>query len=210
MAGEMYVPECFKETAPELIDEFLSNNPFGMLVTTHEGTPFVCHLPFMYEPDTGDKGRLLFHMARANSQWEHLLLSNEVLVVFQGPHAYVSPSWYVSPGVPTWNYAVVHVRGYPRIIESKTDVEAMLEQLTATHEQHMSNPWKSDGSCETRPKSLSMIVGFEVQINDVEAKFKLSQNRSVEERRRIAHELVSSNNQAAVAVGKLMGGDKWY
>lgn len=153
---------------------------------------------------TGSQGKLLGHMARANPQWLHFSPGSEVLAVFQGPHTYISPSWYSSPGVPTWNYAVVHLRGNPRLIESETELEALVEQLTHVQESHMPSPWKPNLVGERRSKLLSMIVGFEIEVTEVQAKFKLSQNRSPEDQQRAIKELSHSNNQTEAAVAKLM------
>lgn len=202
----MYIPEHFKETNQERISALIEGYPFGMLVTAPDGAPFVSHLPFLFERSAGSQGKLLGHMARANPQWQHFAEGSEVLAVFQGPHAYVSPSWYASPGVPTWNYAVVHLRGKPRFIEGESELEALVEQLTHVHESHMPSPWKPNLTGERRSKLLNMIVGFEIEITHVQGKFKLSQNRPLDDQQRVVEELSQSNNQADTAVAKLMSG----
>lgn len=202
----MYAPEHFNDTNPERIAALIEGNSFGMLVTAPNGEPFVSHLPFIFDRAAGTNGNLLCHMARANPQWQHFSSCSEVLVVFQGPHAYVSPSWYSSPGVPTWNYAVVHVRGRPRLIENETELEGLIEQLTHVYEAHMPNPWKPNLSGERRTKLLNMIVGFEIEITDIQAKFKLSQNRPPEDQQNVVEKLGQSSNQTEVAVAKLMSG----
>lgn len=200
----MYNPEHFKETNPERIAALITSHPFGMLVTAPDGVPYVSHLPFLFEPSVNAQGKLLGHLARANPHWQHLAAGGEVLVVFSGPHAYVSPSWYASPGVPTWNYAMVHVRGKPRLITDEVELEALLEKLTRVHEADMVQPWQSDLTGERRVKLLNMIVGFEIEITDIQAKFKLSQNRSSEDRQQVAEMLSQSGDQIEVAVAKLM------
>lgn len=200
----MYLPEHFEETNSERIAALIENNSFGMLVTAPDGVPFASHLPFIFECAAGAKGRLLCHMARANPQWQHFSRCGEVLVVFQGPHAYISPSWYSSSGVPTWNYAVAHLHGKPRLIESESELEALLERLTHVYESHMPNPWKSNLAGERRAKLLNMIVGFEIEITDIQAKFKLSQNRPPEDQQNVVEKLGQSGNQIEVAVAKLM------
>jgi len=200
----MYIPEHFKEINSERISALIEGNSFGMLVTAPDGVPFVSHLPFIFDYTAGAKGKLLCHMARANPQWQHFLMGGEILAVFQGPHAYVSPSWYSSPGVPTWNYAVVHLRGKPRLIESESELEALVERLTHVHESHMPNPWKPNLAGERRAKLLGMIVGFEIEVTDIQAKFKLSQNRPPEDQQSVTEKLDQSNNQTEIAVAKLM------
>jgi transcriptional regulator len=199
----MYIPEHFKEENHERIAALIRDNAFGMLITAPQGQPFVSHLPFLFER-SGEQGKLLGHMARANPHWQHFSSGADVLVVFQGPHAYVSPSWYASPGVPTWNYAVAHLRGKPRLIKLESELEALLARQTHVYEQTMPSPWKPGLTGERRTKLLSMIVGFEIEISDIQGKFKLSQNRSAEDRLRVIAELNSSTNQTEAAVAKLM------
>ena len=203
-ASAMYLPEDFEETNPERISALIDSHPLGMLVTAPDGIPFVSHLPFLHERGAGAKGKLIGHMARANPQWRHFSSGAEALAVFQGPHAYVSPSWYASPGVPTWNYAVVHVRGRPAIVEGEAELEGLLERLTRIHESARPNPWKPNLAGERRAKLLGAIVGFEIEITSALAKFKLSQNRPPEDRRRVASELRRSGSQIDAAVGELM------
>lgn len=200
----MYLPEHFRETDPDRIAALIDAHPFGTLVTAPDGAPFVSHLPFLLERTPGSPGRLLGHMARANPQWEHLAADGKVLAVFQGPHAYVSPSWYASPGVPTWNYAAVHVRGKARLIEAEPELEALVTQLTRVHESRMPVPWKPDLAGERRAKLLGMIVGFEIEITDIQAKFKLSQNRPAEDRQRVIQALRESGSQVEAALVALM------
>ncbi len=200
----MYIPDHFKETNPERIASFIKSHSFGILTTAPNGVPFVSHLPFLYSYFEGSQGKLFGHMARANSQWQHFTADGEVLAVFQGPHAYISPSWYSSPGVPTWNYAVVHLRGKPRLIESESELEALVERITCVHESHMPSPWKPNLEGERRSKLLNMIVGFEIEITDIQAKYKLSQNRSPEDQQRVIEELSQSNHQTETEIAKLM------
>jgi len=202
----MYIPKHFKETNSERISALIESNSFGMLVTAPDGAPFVSHLPFIFDPAASSKGKLLCHMARANPQWRHFSNDAEVLAVFQGPHAYVSPSWYSSPGVPTWNYAVVHLRGKPRLIESEPELEALVERLTHVYESHMPSPWKPNLAGERRTKILNLIVGFEIEITDIQAKFKLSQNRPPEDQLSVIEKLGQSSNQIDAAVAELMSG----
>jgi transcriptional regulator len=202
----MYIPEPFKETNSGRISALIEGNSFGMLVTAPDGVPFISHLPFIFDHAAGSKGQLLCHMARANPQWQHFSSSGEVLVIFQGPHAYVSPSWYSSPGVPTWNYAVVHLRGKPRLIESESELEALVERLTHVYESHMTSPWKPNLVGERRTKLLNMIVGVEIEITDIQAKFKLSQNRPLEDQQKVIEKLSQSSDQTEAAVAKLMSG----
>jgi transcriptional regulator len=200
----MYIPEHFKETNSERISALIERNSFGMLVTAPDGVPFVSHLPFIFDRAVGSKGILLCHMARANPQWQHFSSGGEVLAVFQGPHAYVSPSWYSSPGVPTWNYAVVHLRGKPRLIKSESELETLVERLTYVYESHMPGPWKPNLAGERRTTLLNLIVGFKIEVTAVQAKFKLSQNRPPEDQQNVVGKLSQSSNQTEAAVAELM------
>lgn len=200
----MYIPEFFKETNPERISALIEENSFGTLITAPEGAPFASHLPFLYERSKGSHGMLLGHMARANPQWQHFSSGIEVLAVFQGPHAYVSPSQHLSSGVPTWNYAVVHLRGKPRLIEGEPELKILLEQLTRVHESRTQEPCELSIADERYSKLIGMIAGFEIEITDIQASFKLSQNRPPEDRQRVIEKLSQSGNQTEAAVAKLM------
>jgi predicted FMN-binding regulatory protein PaiB len=121
MGGEdrkdaMYIPQFNHVTDPAILHALMQHFSFATLVTQHEGRPFATHLPFLVEPEHGEQGRLLAHLAKANPQWTDFGPGREALVIFQGPHTYISPSWYeTQPSVPTWNYAVVHAYGARRI-----------------------------------------------------------------------------------------------
>lgn len=200
----MYIPKHFHEKDSERILALIEANSFGMLVTAPDGVPFVSHLPFILDHASGSEGKLLGHMARENPQWQHFSSGDEVLAVFQGPHAYVSPSWYSSPGVPTWNYAVIHLRGKPQLIKSESELESLVERLTHIYESQQVNPWKPNLSGERRTKLLNMIVGFEIEITDIQAKFKLNQNRPLEDQQNVIQHLSQSSDQTEGAVAKLM------
>lgn len=196
----MYLPEHFNESDAGRALALVEANPFGQLVTAPDGVPFVSHLPFLPVRD-GAGVRLLGHMARANPQWRHFEAAREVLTIFNGPHAYVSPSWYAATGgVPTWNYAVAHLRGVPRLIEDAAEVDALLEAMTRVHE----GPRQSDPLPEYKAALLGMLVGFEIEVTAIQAKFKLSQNRPAEDRRRVMQALERSGREGDAAVARLM------
>lgn len=199
----MYLPKHFEETDSERALALVEANPFGMLVTAPDGEPFVSHLPFLLNRD-GNGVRLLGHMARANPQWRHFAEAREVLVVFQGPHAYVSPSWYAAPDVPTWNYAVVHLRGAPRVIEDGAELERLLAAMTRAHEAEEAALRRADPGMERKAKLMGMVVGFEIAVSGIRAKFKLGQNRSEEDRRRVADALAETGGESGAAVARLM------
>jgi len=200
----MYLPGHFKEEHQDKLTAFIRQHSFGLLVSMHEHRPFASHLPFLHESDEGGHGKLLGHMARANPQWQSLADGQEVLVVFQGPHAYISPSWYGAPGVPTWNYAVVHARGIARLIEDKADFWGLLQRMTEHYEAAFERPWQPKLSETERERLLDMIVGFEVAISDIQGKFKLSQNRSPQIRTNVIGHLRASASPSDMAVASLM------
>ena len=195
----MYIPDHFKETDPASLTTLLRDYPFGTLITVHDGLPFVSHIPFLHERKSDGTLVLRGHLAKANPQWRDLTEKQTALAVFQGPHAYVSPSWYESPGVPTWNYAVVHIYGKARLLQDQASLEKLLEELTTVYESDQSNPWKPGLSRERRAQLLGMIVGFEIEAQDIQANFKLSQNRSRNDQQAVIDQLNKSPSTCALA-----------
>jgi len=157
----------------------MAQNSFATLITQDEnGSPFASHLPILHEPDPKPAGLLLGHVARANPQWRHFENQQQVLAIFHGPHAYVSPRWYsTSPAVPTWNYAVVHAYGIPKVFSDEEHLEAVVRRLVRFYEGDSENAWKGDLPGDFMRKQMKAIVGFEIQLTRLEGKFKLGQNR---------------------------------
>ena len=178
----MYTPQHFAETDPETIAAFIRENAFGVMVSVVDGKATASQIPFLYEVDTGV---LLGHVARANPQWQELSSAQDVLVIFQGPHAYVSPTWYKGAGVPTWNYATVQVRGTATTFDDPERLRQLLARLTDRYEATRPEPWSGDYN----PRMLEQIVGIEISITECQAKFKLSQNRPLDDRRAVAEKL---------------------
>ncbi|HMI94803.1 MAG TPA: FMN-binding negative transcriptional regulator [Polyangiales bacterium] len=178
----MYVPESFRVPDRAVIAGFIAAHGFAVLVSQTEQGPFATHVPLLLErAETGDV--LVGHMARANPHWRHFERGAEALVIFQGPHAYVSPSWYAaSPAVPTWNYSVVHAYGRPAVVADTTRVRAIIDALAAQYESARATPWSTrDVPDEYVDRMIAAIVGFEIPIERLEGKFKLGQNRSPED-----------------------------
>lgn len=194
----MYLPEDFSESDAQKIISFAKQNAFATVVTSHEGVPFASHLPLLVEGE--ETISLLGHMAKANEQSLHLEDDADVLVIFHGPHDYISPSVFETPGFPTWNYAVVHMYGKTKVITEEEKVKAIIGSLTDKYEQSQANPWLA-----TFPdKVFSAIVGFEIKVERIEAKYKLSQNRSVADRTNIISSLQERGTDSARAVASLM------
>ncbi len=202
----MYLPRSFQEQDPQRLFAFMRRHSFATLVTVEDGVPFASHLPILVEPGSeGTQGRLLAHMARANPQWRGFSQDQDVLVIFQGPHTYVSPSWYVTePNVPTWNYTVVHAYGRPRLIEEPEECLRILRESVATYESGFEKPWTLEQVGDYARKLLPGIVAFELRLTRVEGKFKLNQNRAPEDRRAVMEVLERSADPEQRAVGALM------
>lgn len=194
----MYVPKHFAETNRDALDSAIRDNAFGILVGTVDGAPVATHLPFLLDGD-----RLLSHFARANPHWKAIDGQGEMLAIFHGPHAYVSPRWYDSAeSVPTWNYVAVHVHGTPRVIEDPARVRDLLDRLVGEYE---AGAWTLDGqNPDYLDRMTRGIVAFEMPISRIEGKFKLSQNRAAGDRIRVAAELSASPDSATAALGRLM------
>jgi transcriptional regulator len=175
-------------------------------VISQDGTaPFATHLPVLHHPGDGTHGTLVTHMARANPQWQHFSGGGEVLVIFHGPHAYESPNWYETrPMVPTWNYAVVHAYGVPRIVDDKARLRLMLRELVDRFEAGQAQPYGGVLTDEYIDRLSPGIVGFEIPIARLEAKFKLSQNRSEADKAGVIAALAASADQTEREVAELM------
>jgi transcriptional regulator len=202
----MYIPNAFRASDQALLHQLMQQHNFATLVTQHEGAPFATHLPFMLDAQRGPHGTLLAHMARANPQWHDFASGQPALVIFQGPHAYITPSWYapIASNVPTWNYAVAHAYGVPRIIEQNDALRAMLGRLVDTHEAGFAQPWRMELPDDYLDHMMRAIVGFEIEITRLEGKFKLSQNRPAADQRHVADALAASGDPLGVDVAGLM------
>lgn len=206
----MYLPAHFHETRLGVMHDLMRTHPLATLVTlastaSRQGAPSMIanHLPLEIHADSSPNGTLCGHMARANPAWREHPSGTDVLVIFQGPQAYVSPSWYPSKQrdgkvVPTWNYAVVHAYGALQVIEDAAWLRGLVGRLTTTHEAVQQTPWKvEDAPSEFIDRMLSMIVGFEIPIARIEGKWKMSQNRPAEDRAGVASGLPATADGVA-------------
>ena len=200
----MYIPAAFAETDPATLHEFIEAHGFGLLVSTHRGEPFVSHLPLLLERDAGPHGTLVGHMARANPHWQGLD-GQEVLAVFSGPHAYVSPTWYEADNVvPTWNYVAVHAYGTFRLVDDPDALARILAATVGKYERPMARPWSFDAGSDFFRKNVRAIVGFRIEVSRLEGKWKLNQNHPRERRERVIRALEGSQDQDAQEVARLM------
>lgn len=188
----MYVPKPFSEDDPETLRGLISSAAFATLLTSRDGVPLASHVPLVLDggdagsegqTDMPTRGRLLGHLARANDHWRDFDGTAEALAIFHGPHAYISPNWYESPDmVPTWNYAAVHAYGRPRIIDDAEAALAVLARLTATFESDATGNWSMDAMQPGLASGmLKGIVAFEMPVERLEGKWKMSQNRKPED-----------------------------
>jgi transcriptional regulator len=177
----MYVPAHFAMD-DEAVRDLLTHHGAADLVTATPDGLAATMLPFVFDPDAGERGALLGHVARNNDQWRREVLG-EALVIVRGPDAYISPGWYASKRehgrvVPTWNYVTAHVYGRLVVHDDPAWVEALVRRLTAKHEASLPHPWAvDDAPARFVAGQLRAIVGVELQITRIEAKAKLSQNR---------------------------------
>jgi transcriptional regulator len=175
-SNAMYIPTHFQEADPAIIERLIRDNGFALLVSGSGDGVVATHLPLTYHPEIGATGVLRGHVARANGQWHDFETPAPALAVFSGPHAYVSPRWYQpGPSVPTWNYEAVHVYGTARLLEGEAALRPILEALAAQYDPH----WSMAELPEKYVTGMTRgIVGIEIAIERIEAKRKLSQNRS--------------------------------
>jgi transcriptional regulator len=202
----MYIPKSFSEPDQNVLHEFMEQHSFAALVTSNNGQLVATHLPFYLDRSRGEHGTLVAHMARANPQWKDIGTEQEALVIFQGPHAYITPSWYepVPTNVPTWNMTIVHAYGVPRLIEDHDEMYAMLTRLVNDNEGGFESPWNIQNSEAYVHKTIAAIVGLEVPITRLEGKFKLSQNRSETDQQHVIEALSKSENETDRQVADLM------
>jgi len=178
-------------------------NPFAILVSSTDEGPFATHLPVFV---SATEGHVVIrgHVAKANPHWRHLEQQPQCLTIFHGPHAYVSASNYVSrENVPTWNYGAVHVYGKARVFSFPEDLQGVLHQLIGTFEPAYAGQWATFSEAY-RERMLSHIVGFEIGVTKIEAKFKLSQNRTKEEQTNVIASLEKAEDTAISGVSRLM------
>ena len=203
----MYVPPWYAVADEATLFDFIESHPFGMLVSQQDGEPVATHLPFLVGKRGTSGGYLLGHVARQNPQWQELA-GQKVLAVFHGPHAYISPSWYEAENVvPTWNYTAVHVYGAIRLIEDVDELVDLVRKVTDTFEKPMTRPWTIDVNDPFVRKLATQIVGFAIDIERIEGKWKLSQNHSPDRRRRVVAALHEQGYTDSVEIAKLMEKD---
>jgi transcriptional regulator len=205
----MYVPQHFQEPDIGVIHQLIRSHPLGAIVTLTPDGLDANHIPLIVQPEPAPLGTLHGHVSRANALWREASPSVDALIIFQGPEAYVSPSWYPAKQehgkvVPTWNYVVVHAHGRLRAIDDPAWVRAHVEQLTAIHESHRSVPWQvTDAPADFIDPLIKGIVGLELTLTRLTGKWKVGQNRSAADREGAGAAL---ENEGAAAMAALMRG----
>ena len=182
----VYLPKWFMTRDDEAIARLVRQYPFAMLVTPTDAEPQISHLPLLHHSGPAPHGALIGHVARANAHWQRMA-DRPSIAIFQGPHAYVSPSWYTESAamVPTWNYAVVHVHGTIELVDDRDAKLATVNELTSRFESERAAPWHLQLEGARLDAMLGAIVAFRMTITRIDAKFKLSQNRSAADRDRV-------------------------
>lgn len=203
----MYIPRIFKNENEEEVKDFIRTNSFGILVSQKDKEILATHIPIELEP-AGDNWMLRGHVAKGNQQWKHFESGEEVMVIFHGPHAYVSSSWYNHINVPTWNYIAVHVYGKVQLLNEE-DLLLSLKNLVNKYEKDSEHPFSMDMMPEEDlKKQLRGIVGFEILITKIEAQKKLSQNRNDEDYHNVIEKLENSEDANAMQTAKAMKGER--
>jgi transcriptional regulator len=201
----VYLPSWFAAHDNEAIARLVRDYPFATLITATNAEPQISHLPLLHRADPAPHGALIGHVARANPHWK-LMAGRPSVAVFQGPHAYVSPSWYMEPAVmvPTWNYAVVHIHGSIELVEDRDATLATVKELTARFESGRPAPWHLQLEGARLDAMVGAIVAFRMTIARVDAKFKLSQNRGAADRDRVIAGLLEDGYPEAAATAEWM------
>lgn len=209
----MYIPKQFEEPNIEALHELIRAKPLATLVTFNAAGGFEAnHIPLVLSADPKPYGTLSGHVAKSNLLWRDHRADRDVLVIFQGPESYISPSWYASKAVdgkvvPTWNYVSVHAKGRLRVIHDPDWILSQLKSLTEHNEAGFDNPWAvSDAPQEFTSKLLEVIIGIEIVITDLNGKWKVSQNRSDQDRSSVSIGLTSCGQFEMAELVKSSGG----
>ena len=190
----MYIPDAFTAENLAWAHRLMTEHSFATLVSKGIAGLNASHLPLLYRSKDEGKGVIEGHMARANPQWQDFTEDTEVMAIFTGHHAYISPTWYTStPAVPTWNYAAVHAYGVPKLIDDHRAIRALLKRSVATFDSNPDDAWPNDKGHEQFVQTMiPNVVAFEIPIDRLQAKSKLSQNRPAADRPRIIKALKDS------------------
>jgi transcriptional regulator len=200
----MYIPPAFEESHQAKLFGFIEADSFGLLVSHVNEELYATHLPLLLNRVVEPSGQLVGHMARANPQWQEIS-GQEVLAVFSGPHAYISPTWYEAENVvPTWNYVAVHVYGKCKVLDDEQATAQIVEDYVSTYERRMPTPWTIDPANPFFRRLVKMVVGFRINISRIEGKWKLGQNHPIERREKVVRKLAETENFNSREIARLM------
>ncbi len=201
----MYVPDSFAETNLNKLHDFIEQHSFATLVSDLDNEPFASHLPLLLDRNQGKKGQLIGHFAKANPQ-SQTAQHQKMLTIFHGPHTYISPTWYQSSNtVPTWNYLAVHVYGTYCVIDDPEELKDVIERYVTFYEASQPDPWSLQNiDPDFTNQLLKAIVGFRINIERIEGKFKLNQNQSIERQQKVVNVLKQQSNDQSQEIAKLM------
>ncbi|UII75428.1 FMN-binding negative transcriptional regulator [Flagellimonas sp. HMM57] len=198
----MYIPHHYKNENLEEIKDFLTHNSFGLLINQVDGKPWATHIPLELEKDEAGKDILVGHIARGNPQGKSFIDSVEVLCVFNGPHTYISSSWYKDEEVPTWNYIAVHIYGKLTILSEEATMKS-LYRLVDKYERTVKNPISLKDMSPKTLRQVKGVIGFKIEISDIQAAYKLSQTRE-QDHPKITSELMEREDMGSKAIAKKM------
>ena len=198
----MYIPHYYKNEDLEEVKEFIRQNSFAILVNQVDGKPWATHIPLELSRNTQGEERLIGHIAKANPQWKSFSSDSKVLAIFNGPHTYVSSSWYKEEEVPTWNYIAVHIYGEVKIQDQEALYKS-LDDLVNKYEKDSVKPISLDQLSKKTMRQIRGVVGFEISVKEVHAAYKLSQGRP-EDHQRIISELERRNHGGGTAIAEEM------
>jgi transcriptional regulator len=206
----MYIPQLFEETRLEVLHGLIHAQPFATVVTLSSDGINANHIPLHLAADQSPLGALRGHVARANPMWSDRVDDTDALAIFQGPHTYISPSFYPTKRehgkvVPTWNYAVVHARGPLRVIDDPAWLRSQLEALVSRHEASSQTPWSiADAPPDFIDRMLESIVGFEIVVSKLSGKWKMSQNQPAGNRAGVIEGLRQRAGESDSDIAKLV------
>ncbi|MCV9930304.1 FMN-binding negative transcriptional regulator [Flavobacterium sp. LS1R49] len=199
----MYTPEIHKDEDPEAIRAFLKENSFGILINQTHSKLWATHIPIEIETRADGKEVLCGHISKLNPQGEGFIQNDQVLAVFTGAHTYISPSWYDHENVPTWNYTAVHVYGRIKIVDHEAAIES-LKKLVDKYEANSENPVRVEDLSTKTMRQAHGIIAFEIEIDEIQATKKMSQNRDDVNYKNIITALEKTENPQSIAVAKEM------
>ena len=199
----MHIPNIYKNENLEEVKNFLIENSFGILINQTNGKLTGTHIPMELDKDENGNDTLVGHIGKANPQWKNFQENGEVLAIFNGPHSYVSSSWYEKENVPTWNYIAVHVYGEIKIIEGEKLLDS-LKKLVDKYEVNSENPVSVEKMSANTMKQINGIIGFSIKITEIQAAYKLSQNRNESDYHNIVDKLENTGDLSSNEVAKEM------